>query len=180
MRPLYTAAVAFALCGFAGLAAAQDPSGSLDAGRSTPAPANPQAVGTEDRAPAGVQAPLPPAGDPAAAAQGPIGSTAQTLPSKFSDAVAAADAVPIMARKLPLTDEQRRQIYKSVMAQSGPAVATDAKPADGLPASVEIKELPQEIAQAIPAIRGLKYARTEDKVLLVSPPNKIVVGEIEK
>jgi hypothetical protein len=160
------------------LATAQDPSGRLNEGPADQPPASMQ-TGRDNLAPPGATPSPSIVGDPQAAAEGPLGATGQTVPAKQSDSVAAADAVPVMARAIPLTEEQRQQIYKSVMATGTPA-SVNAKPADELPANVELSELPQEITDAIPLVRGLKSVRTGDKVLLVSPPNRIVVGEIEK
>src|SRR5439155_24919175 len=57
---------------------------------------------------------------------GPIGSFGQTIPAKFSQRNDVLDHVPIMALPLPLTDEQRKQIYEAVMADnSQPVAGTD-------------------------------------------------------
>src|SRR5215208_6499659 len=54
-----------------------------------------------------------PTGGTTAAA--PIGAGPETTPAKFDADVAARDRIPIMARPLPLNDEQKRQIYDRVM-----------------------------------------------------------------
>ena len=48
---------------------------------------------------------------------GPIGSFGQTIPAKFSKRNDTLDHVPTMAIPLPLTLEQRKQIYDAVMAE---------------------------------------------------------------
>jgi hypothetical protein len=108
----------------------------------------------------------------------PIGSGPQTMPAKFDADVAARDRVPIMARPLPLSVEQKRQIYDSVMSTQAPAAETDATPATILPATVELSTLPAGIEDQIPAVRGYKYVKLQDKVLIVAPANHVVVGEI--
>jgi hypothetical protein len=101
----------------------------------------------------------------------------ETVPSKFSQRNAALDDIPTMARPLPLSDEQKRRIYDVVSSADKPVAHVDAHPANFLPPSVETFELPAEIAD-IPALRDLKYVRLDDRILLVQPANKVVVGEI--
>lgn len=113
------------------------------------------------------------------AGNGPIGAGPQTMPAKFDANVAERDQIPIMARPLPLTDEQRRQIFDTVMNDAhAPANVTGAAPATILPGSVELGELPSAMQEQIPAVRGYKYVKLPDKVLLVAPANRVVVGEI--
>jgi len=115
------------------------------------------------------------------AAHAPIGAGPETMPAKFDENIAARDRIPIMARPLPLNDEQKRQIYASVMGNTQtPAAQTTAKPATILPFSVELSELPGGLQDQIPAVRGYKSVKLQDKVLLVIPETRIVVGEIDK
>src|SRR5262245_44687097 len=120
-----------------------------------------------------------PTGD--SAAHGPIGAGPETMPAKFDENVAARDRIPIMARPLPLNDEQKRQIYSSVMNNTQGAVTqTTAQPATILPSTVELTPLPPGLADQIPAVRGYKAVKLPDKVLLVVPESRIVVGEIKQ
>src|SRR5450631_206659 len=58
--------------------------------------------------------------------QGPIGSTGQTAPTKFSKRNEILDRVPIMAWPMSLSDQERQQIYQAVMAdKSQPAANAD-------------------------------------------------------
>jgi len=41
-----------------------------------------------------------------------------------------------------------------------------------------VRALPDQITAEIPAVRNLSYVRTSGGVLLISPANRIVVGEI--
>jgi hypothetical protein len=120
-----------------------------------------------------------PTGD--AGVSSPIGATPQTMPAKHDEDVAARDRLPIMAQPLPLTDEQKHQVYTSVMNNSQIPVATiSAEPATILPGTVELAALPDGMEQQIPALRGYKAVKTRDKVLLVQPASRVVVGEIAK
>jgi hypothetical protein len=100
----------------------------------------------------------------------------QTVPAKFSERNNALDQLPTMAFPLPLTDEQRQRIRAAV--SKSPVESANAGPAELLPSGINLRDLPRELTQEIPATLNLGYVRTSDKILLVSPPNRIVVGEI--
>ncbi|HEY5167255.1 MAG TPA: hypothetical protein VII80_05565 [Pseudolabrys sp.] len=113
---------------------------------------------------------------------GPIGSTGQTEPAKFSKRNDILDRVPIMAMPLPLSDQQRQQIYQAVMAdKSQPAADADAlAPASELSTNQalnEMHEMPASVSD-IAATKGLKYVKAKNKVLLVTPSTRIVVEQI--
>jgi hypothetical protein len=100
----------------------------------------------------------------------------QTVPSKVSERNARIDAMPIMAMPLPLSDEQKQKILASV--KSLPVKQISAKPADMLPVTTEVSELPADVKQAMPIISDIGIIRTGDKILLVRSPNMVVTGEI--
>jgi hypothetical protein len=112
---------------------------------------------------------------------GPIGATTQTMPAKFSHRNDVLDRVPATAWPLPLNKQQREQIYNAVMADnSHPAVgAATLKPSDTLSfdQTRDLHPLPQAVA-GIDGLHGLEYLKGKNKVLLVRPPNAIVVDEI--
>jgi hypothetical protein len=116
-----------------------------------------------------------------AAPTGPIGATTQTMPAKFSQRNDVLDRVPTTAWPLPLNEEQRRQIFNSVMAASSPPAAGAAalKPGSSLSfeQTLDLHPLPGVVAE-IDGLHGLQYVKGKDKVLLVRPPNGIVVDEI--
>src|SRR5829696_8650749 len=62
-----------------------------------------------DTQPAGSEPPHPNAGPTRDKTGRPIGAGPETMPAKFDDDVAARDRTAIMARPLPLDDEQKRQ-----------------------------------------------------------------------
>jgi hypothetical protein len=100
----------------------------------------------------------------------------QTVPSTVSQRNAALDELPTMAFPLPFTDEQRQRIREAV--SKAPVESANARAAELLPSGINVRELPRQITDQIPAARNLGYVRTSDKILLISPPNRIVVGEI--
>jgi hypothetical protein len=100
----------------------------------------------------------------------------QTVPSTISKRNAALDELPTMAFPLPFTDEQRQRIREAV--SKAPVEGATARAAELLPSGINVRDLPRQITDQIPAARNLGYVRTADKILLISPPNRIVVGEI--
>lgn len=112
---------------------------------------------------------------------GPIGATLQTMPAKYSQRNALLDRLPIMAWPLPLSAQQRQQIYQAVMAdKSQPAPGTEAlKPAALLSFAQtrDLRPLPQSLS-GIDGLQGLQYVKANGKVLLVRPANGIVVDQI--
>jgi hypothetical protein len=99
------------------------------------------------------------------------------VPSKFSERNNAIDHTPIMAMPLGLTDEQKKAIVASVKLADKPVQSTDAKVAHTLPWQITVHDLGSSAND--PALAKLKYVRTQDRVLLIDPPNRIVVGEIK-
>lgn len=104
-----------------------------------------------------------------------------TTPSTVSQRNAQLDELPTMAHGPQLTDAQRKLILERVMAAGGSTQHVDAiVPSSELPANVDMQPWPAEIVSEVPAIRGTKYVRLSDKVLVVLPDNRIVVEEIGK
>ena len=113
---------------------------------------------------------------------GPIGSVGETIPAKFSKRNDVLDHVPIMAIPLPLTDEQRKQIYDAVMAdKSQPVAGAEAlKPASELSPDQALNgmhPLPESV-RGIDGVTRLYYVKAKGKVLLVEPAIRTVVGQI--
>jgi hypothetical protein len=102
---------------------------------------------------------------------GPIGSTMQTKPAKFSHRNDVLDHTPIMGWPTVLDTQQRQQIVQAVRSQSMPAAAVtkDFKPADVVPYAftAQVQPLPDSLRGA-PDLRGIAYMRSKDKVYLVT------------
>lgn len=117
----------------------------------------------------------------ASALPGPIGSTLQTMPAKFSQRNDLLDHVPIVAWPLLLNEQQRQQIFQAVMADKAqPTAGADAlKPATALSYAQtrDMRPLPQGVA-GIDGLQGLQYVKAKDKVLLVRPANGVVIDQI--
>jgi Protein of unknown function (DUF1236) len=108
---------------------------------------------------------------------GPPGAGPQTMPATMSPANDQADHTPTMARPLPLTDDQTRRIVAAV--GSAPVAQANVKPAQVLPSSVALQDLPPALGD-IAVLRGYKYVNLGDRVILVAPAERVVVGEIAK
>lgn len=103
----------------------------------------------------------------------------QDEPAKFSARNDAIDNMPTMAYPPSLTDEQKRTIYQRVSEGQAPLSNIAAKPAEQIPASTKLEDLPRDLADNLPAIRDYKFLRLQDKVLLVNPRESTIVGEIK-
>jgi hypothetical protein len=141
-----------------------------------PAPTTTGAAGQQQPAPGGTGASSEPP------PSGPIGSFGQTIPAKFSKRNDILDHVPTVAVPLPLSQEQRKQIYDAVMAEkSQPAAGADTlKPASELSpdqALNDMRPLPESV-RGIDGVSRLYYIKTKDKVLLIEPNVRTVVGQI--
>jgi hypothetical protein len=104
----------------------------------------------------------------------------QTVPAKYSPRNAELDELPTMAFPLPLTNEQKQQIFAALSKSNAPVANLTAKPADQLPSSVALNDMPADATQQVPWVKDFKFVKLTDKVLLVSAPNMIVIGEISK
>ena len=100
----------------------------------------------------------------------------QTVPAKFSQKNAADDELITTAYTFKLlTDEQRRAIYQGLKDQPAGS-AFNADVGVELPAAVELRAVPDDLIARVPQTKDYQYAVANDRVLLVSPPNRIVVG----
>jgi hypothetical protein len=99
----------------------------------------------------------------------------QTRPAKFSKRNDMLDKVAIMARPLGLSEEQKQNIAAAIRRANPQIASITAKPAEELPWNVTMHALP---VGTDPRLAGLKYVRLADRILLVAPENRIVVGEI--
>ena len=87
-----------------------------------------------------------------------------------------------MAIPLPLSDQQRKQIYDAVMTDKAQAVtgADALKPASELSPDQALNgmhPLPESV-RGIDGVSRLYFVKAKDKVLLVEPATRTVVGQI--
>ena len=99
-----------------------------------------------------------------------------TVPAKFSEKNADDDKLITLAYTFKLlTDEQRRAIYEGLKGQpAGPAFNADV--GVELPYSTELRAVPNEVAARVPQTKDYRYAVADNRVLLVAPVGRFVVG----
>jgi hypothetical protein len=111
---------------------------------------------------------------------GPIGASGDTMPAKYSAKNDADDKLPIGAYRLKhLSAEQRQAIYRDVMRETAHGRPDDkVHPAIGtlVPSSVALQPVPADASAQVPDTNDLKFAVTQDKVVLVDPVSMMVVG----
>ena len=99
-----------------------------------------------------------------------------TVPAKFSEQNAADDKLSIAAYTFKLlTEERRRAIYTALKGQpAGPAFNADI--GAELPSSVELRPMPDDVVAHVQQTKDYRYAVADNRVLLVSPVTRYVVG----
>jgi hypothetical protein len=104
----------------------------------------------------------------------------QTVPAKFSEGNAALDKLPIMAFPLALSDEQKQKLVAAIRAASPDAAIEKINPklTEELPVTVTLHEMPI-LANEL-GVGHYKYVRLPDRILLVTPANRIVAAEIKE
>ncbi len=112
------------------------------------------------------------------------GATRQTAPAKFSKHNAELAEYSIMGYPVQLDEKQRTAIWQSI-GQSGDTKSAEGQtiteePGTFLPPLVQADEFPDGLSKEIPSLRGLKYVKLDDKLLIVQPSNGIVRGVIEE
>jgi hypothetical protein len=86
-------------------------------------------------------------------------------------------------QSVQLSAEQRTQIYQAVIkdrshkaAPAGLSIRIGAK----VPASVELYELPANVATQVPDVKGFKFVVAQNQVILVDPATNEVVEIIRQ
>ena len=112
----------------------------------------------------------------------PLGATGQTMPSTLSPDNAALDKLPVMTRGFVFDEAQRKHILESVMAdnKSAAQISNEIQPAMRLPEGVEMHELPGDVVREMPSLSGRRYVRLNDRILIVNPNNRGIVGELKR
>jgi hypothetical protein len=114
--------------------------------------------------------------------RGPIASTMQTKPAKFSHRNDVIDHSTTMGMPFPLDAQQRQKIFKAVMADDASAAGAslNLKPADALPYDVAAHQhpLPPSLRDT-PLLSKVDYVKSKDKVYLVSAQTSVVVDLLD-
>lgn len=113
---------------------------------------------------------------------GPIGSTMQTKPAKFSHRNDVIDHSTIMGMPFPLDAQQRERVFKAVMADDASVAGAtlDLKPADALPYDVAVHQYPLPLSlRDMPLLSKVDYVKSKDKVYLVTAQTSVVVDLLD-
>jgi Protein of unknown function (DUF1236) len=84
--------------------------------------------------------------------------------------------------ELALSEEQRGRIYEGVMRIADAPVAQAPAPAlaDALPSGVAMQDLPASVMREIPLVRGHKFVKFDDRIVVVDPASRLVVAMIPR
>jgi len=98
------------------------------------------------------------------------------VPAKFSQKHAADDALITSAYTFKLlAPEQRRAIYQGLKDQ--PATpGLQAEIGTELPFTVGSRAVPDAVSDRVPQAKGYEYVVADNKVMLISPQTRFVVG----
>ncbi len=110
-----------------------------------------------------------------------------TVPSKYSPRNDASDRLPTVAFRLKsLTDDQRREVYEQLTGQRQPLALGPGQPDDPhaivgaeIPADLAFRDftpVPDAVSARLPQLRGTVFMRSDGRVLLIDPANRIVIG----
>jgi hypothetical protein len=179
---LRTSSLVLTLLGSTGLAVAQQPSPPPDAQQQSQQEKAQQTpsgkTGTDEPS---AHAPTNKPADNSVFVNGALAvpggpENSDTVPAKFSEKNAADDRLVTIAYTFKsLTDEQRNAIYQALKDQPAGS-AFNADVGVQLPSAVELRAMPAEVANRVPQTRDYRYAVADNRVLLVSPINRVVVG----
>ncbi len=106
----------------------------------------------------------------------PAAPETDMVPAKFSQKHAADDGLSIAAYTFKLlTPDERRAIYQGLKDQ--PATpGLQAEISTELPFTVEPRAVPGAVADRVPQTKGYEYVVADNRVLLISPQTRFVVG----
>jgi hypothetical protein len=99
-----------------------------------------------------------------------------TVPAKYSAQNDADDKLITLAYTFKtLPDDQRQLIYQGLKDE--PAVANlNAEIGTVLPFAVATQVVPDQLTAKVPATQGHHFAVSDNRVLLISPAHRVVVG----
>ena len=117
----------------------------------------------------------------AAAQKGPRG-VSDTDASAMDETTGSVSSPAAKRAELALSDEQRGRIYDSVMRIPDAPVAQAPAPAlaDALPSEVPMQDLPASVTREIPLVRGHKFVKFDDRIVVVNPASRLVVAMIPR
>jgi hypothetical protein len=81
-----------------------------------------------------------------------------------------------------LSDEDRFHIYEGVMRMPDAPVVEASPPelAEALADEVPMQDLPLSVIRQLPQVEGLKFAKFDDRIVVVNPASRLVVAMIPR
>ncbi|MGE0035390.1 MAG: hypothetical protein AB7S93_07115 [Xanthobacteraceae bacterium] len=99
-----------------------------------------------------------------------------TTPSKYSAQNAADDKLITLAYTFKtLPNDQRQAIYQALEDQP-PVTGLNTQIGTALPFTVATQVVPDRLVARVPATQGFHFAVSGERVLLIAPANRVVVG----
>lgn len=118
----------------------------------------------------------------AAAQKGPRGVSDMDASAMDETTGSVSPGAKRAEAELALSDEQRGRIYEGVMRIPDAPVASAPAPAlaDALPRGVPLQDLPASVTREIPLVRGHKFVKFDDRIVVVDPASRLVVAMIPR
>src|SRR5262249_41005734 len=81
-----------------------------------------------------------------------------------------------------LSDEERFRIYEGVMRipDAPEADAPGPDEAEALADDVDMQDLPLSVVRRLPQVAGYKFAKFDDRIVVVNPASRVVVAMIPR
>jgi len=102
-----------------------------------------------------------------------IGATAQEAPDQTTG---SAGPMSSGHRPLLLTDEERHRVYRGLTRFPDVSSKDALDVSDQVPGGAPLQDLPANVTADIPLLRGHKFMKLEDRILLVEPATRAVVA----
>jgi hypothetical protein len=99
-----------------------------------------------------------------------------TVPAKFSAKNAADDRLITIAYTFKILPDDQRNAILQALKDTQPMAVPRADIGNELPASLELRAVPSELAKRVPHADGYLYAVSDQRVMLVYPATRIVVA----
>jgi hypothetical protein len=99
-----------------------------------------------------------------------------TVPAKYSAQNAADDKLITVAYTFKSLPNDQRQAIFQVLKDEQPVANLNAQIGTVLPVTVATRIVPDGLASKVPATEGYHFAVSDNRVLLIAPANRIVVG----
>ncbi len=108
----------------------------------------------------------------------------QALPSPqdaaaHNDAVAERDRLPILAHTFNFTPDQRQQIRAALAEEKGRTSDVAIVAGTEIPPSIETSPMPDALARQMPWVKPYRFAKLDNRIVIVDPNMPVVVAIIE-